>query len=347
MNSYERLMARLAGRPVDRVPNNCIIMGFGARYIGAGYRKFVTDYRVLTEAGIRCREDFGLDILSAISDPMREAEGFGAQVVFPEDAVPYAAAPLVESLSDLTRLQVKDPASCARMNDRLLAVRRYAEYAQKECAVQGWVEGGFAEACDLRDLNNMMMDIFDEPEAVAELLDICTRQAELFAVAQIEAGADIVGIGDAAASLIGPAMYEEFALPYEKRIVEAIHRAGGKAKLHICGDIQKLLELAVETGADMIDCDWMVDFRKANRIFADRCSACGNFDPVGILLQGTPDSVAEAVQGCVEAASPRGIIAAGCEVPVLTPPENLAAVAKTLDRMAAEGCSACCNTLQK
>ena len=332
MNSYERLMARLAGQPVDRVPNNCIIMGFGARYIGASYKSFVTDYKVLTEAGIRCREDFELDILSAISDPMREAEGFGAEVFFPEDGVPYAAAPLVENLSDLSRLQVRDPASCARMNDRLMAVRRYAEYAKKECAVQGWVEGGFAEACDLRDLNNMMMDIFDEPEAVAELLDICTRQAEAFAAAQVQAGADIVGIGDAAASLIGPAMYEEFALPYEKRIVEAIHKAGGKAKLHICGDINKLLDMAVETGADLIDCDWMVDFQEANRIFAGRCSACGNFDPVGILLQGTPASVAEAVENCLAVSSSRSIIAAGCEVPVMTPPENLAAVTETLKR---------------
>lgn len=335
MNAYERLMARMEGRPVDRVPNNCIIMGFGARYIGATYKEFATDYRVLTEAGIRCREDFDLDILSAISDPMREAEGFGAQVVIPEDAVPYAAAPLVENLSDLSKLQVRDPASCARMNDRLLAVRRYAEYAQKDCAVQGWVEGSFAEACDLRDLNNIMMDIFDEPEAVAELLDICTRQAEAFAAAQIEAGADIVGIGDAAASLIGPAMYEEFALPYEKRIVDAIHKAGGKAKLHICGNISKLLEMAVETGADMIDCDWMVDFQEANRIFGDRCSACGNFDPVGVLLQGTPAGIEQAVEGCLAVASSRAVIAAGCEVPALTPPENLAAVAKALKRLGA------------
>lgn len=332
MNSYERLFARMAGQPVDRAPNNCIIMGFGARYIGASYREFASDYRVLTEAGIRCYEDFGLDILSAISDPMREAEGLGAIVTLPEDGVPYAARPLIENMSDVSKLKVADPASCARMNDRLLAVRRYAEYARGECAVQGWVESGFAEACDIRDLNNMMMDVFDEPEAVAELLEICTQQAIAFAVAQVQAGADIVGIGDAAASLIGPAMYEEFAQPYEKRIVEAIHAAGAKAKLHICGDINKLLDMAAETGADIIDCDWMVDFKRANQVFDGKCSACGNFDPVEILLNGTPASVTAAVEACLAQASPSAIIAAGCEVPTLTPPENLKAVADALKR---------------
>ena len=335
MNAYERLFSRLEGRPVDRIPNNCIIMGFGARYIGKSYREFVTDYRVLTEAGIRCREEFDLDILSAISDPMREAEGLGAAVTYPEDGVPYAPQPLLQNIGEVSRLRVKDPSACARMNDRLLAVRRYAEYARKECAVQGWVEGGFAEACDLRDLNNMMMDIFDEPEAAAELLDICTRQAIPFGTAQLAAGADIARIGDAAASLIGPAMYEEFALPYEKRIVEAIHQAGGKAKLHICGDISGLLELVTETGADLIDCDWMVDFRRANEIFTGKCGACGNFDPVEILLRGTPAMVAEAVEKCAAVSSPTAVIAAGCEVPPLTPPENLAAVSQTLRRLGA------------
>ena len=100
------------------------------------------------------------------------------------------------------------------IRDRLLAVRRYAEYARKECAVQGWVEGGFAEACDLRDLNNMMMDIFDEPEAAAELLDICTRQAIAFATAQIAAGADIVGT----VSYTHLDVYKRQAFSYKKSI---------------------------------------------------------------------------------------------------------------------------------
>ena len=330
MNSYERLFARLEGKPVDRVPNNCIIMGFGVRYIGACYRDFVTDYKVLTEVAIRCHEDFKLDILSAISDPMREAEGFGSEVTFPEDGVPFARKPLLEKLSDIGNLKVSDPGSRQRMNDRLLAVRMLDEYSKGECAVQGWVESGFAEACDLRGISNMMMDLMTEPEAIAELLEICTQQAITFALAQVKAGADIIAIGDAAASLIGPVMYEKFALPYEKKIVEAIHGAGAKAKLHICGNINKLLDKVMETGSDIIDCDWMVDFKSANEIFGNRASACGNFDPVAILLEGKPMDVVAAVKGCLAVSSPTSIIAAGCEVPPYTKIENLKAIAEVL-----------------
>ena len=35
--------------------------------------------------------------------------------------------------------------------------------------------------------------------------------------AQIQAGADFVGIGDAVVSLVSPSMYDEFVLPFEKR----------------------------------------------------------------------------------------------------------------------------------
>ncbi|HZK34363.1 MAG TPA: uroporphyrinogen decarboxylase family protein [Bacillota bacterium] len=330
MNSYERLFARMAGKPVDRVPNNCIIMGFGAHYVGARYKEFVTDYKVLVEAAIRCKEDFDLDILSVISDPMREAEAFGSEIIFPEDGVPYAPEPLIGDLKDLKQLKVFKPEDHKRTNDRLLAVRELADYAKRECAVQGWVEGGFAEACDLRGINNMMMDVALDPEASKELIEISTQGAIDFALAQVEAGADIIGIGDAAASLIGPEMYREFALPYEKRIVEAIHKAGAKTKLHICGNINSIIELIMETGVDMIDCDWMVDFEKANKLVGTNVSACGNFDPVAILLEGDPELVKQEVERCLNQSSPTSVIAAGCEVPVNTPKENLQAVSEAL-----------------
>jgi uroporphyrinogen-III decarboxylase len=44
-----------------------------------------------------------------------------------------------------------------------------------------------------------------------------------FAKVQVEAGADIVGVGNAVASLVGPAIYEKFAVQYDRRLVEYIN----------------------------------------------------------------------------------------------------------------------------
>jgi uroporphyrinogen-III decarboxylase len=57
---------------------------------------------------------------------------------------------------------------------------------------------------------------------------------------------------------------------------------------------------------------------------------CGNFDPVAILLQGDIQSVRKTVEKCSRLNSNNHIISAGCEVPKLTPAENLKEVAVTL-----------------
>lgn len=326
----ERVMRRLKGEPVDRIPNLNIIMAFAAKQIGVKYGDYVRDFRLLTDANIYCCDKFGIDMVSVISDPMREAHDLGANVIFPEDGVPYCEEYLIKDLADIRRLKPVDPRGGERMSDRVKAVERYKEKAGGVYPILGWVEGAFAESADLRGLNELMMDMFDEPGAVADLLEVCTQQAILFAVEQVKAGADFIGIGDAAASLIGPDMYAEFALPYEKRIVEAVHKQGAKAKLHICGNISSIIDIISESGADIIDVDFPVDFAAANRAFENKCSACGNFSPIEILLQGNPETVGDAVISCVNAGNERTFIAAGCEVPVSTPPENVMAVHETL-----------------
>lgn len=126
-------------------------------------------------------------------------------------------------------------------------------------------------------------------------------------------------------------MYREFALPYQKKIVEAVHAAGGRTKLHICGNTTAVLPYMIETGTDIVDLDWMVDLRRAKEIIGGRNTVIsGNYDPVAVLLQGTPGSVRESVLACRAAVPSNYISSAGCEVPRDTPPENLLAVADAL-----------------
>ena len=174
------------------------------------------------------------------------------------------------------------------------------------------------------------MKIEENTKELKNLLEICTKQAIYFAEEQVKAGADFIGVGDAAASLIGPENYSKFVLPYEKRIIKAVHNLGGKVKLHICGNINPLLKLLLETEADIIDLDWMVDFKKAVETFKGKVSANGNFDPVGILMQGSPKKVKEAVTECVKIGDSTTFISAGCEVPASTPKENMFAANEPL-----------------
>lgn len=323
MNSFERMQRRLKGRPVDRPPNFDIFMTFAAHHIDQPLSKYYLDHRVLVDANLAMVGDFQVDILQAISDPYREATGFGLEVDFPHDGLPVPRKPLIENPSDLRKLKLPDPYSSPRMLDRLEAVRLFREKAGGEIPIMGWVEGALAEAADLRGVAQLMGDLVDRPEWVLELLEVCAETSVRFAVAQIEAGADIIGLGDAVASLISPAMYRKFALPFEQRVFNETAQRGRIGRLHICGNTSKIVAEMAASGAQIVDLDWMVDMEKTAREFGDQISFCGNFDPVAVMLQGSPEDVYRAAQDCLRAGGNRSFSAAGCEVPDRTPGENI------------------------
>jgi MtaA/CmuA family methyltransferase len=330
MTPKERVFKRLNGEYVDKIPNLNIVMTFAANFIKVSYKKYVTDYRYLVEGNIACCEKFGIDMVSAISDPYREAQGFGANIIFPDDDVPKCTDYYIKGYPDIKKLKVKSALESERTNDRIEAIKLYKKEVGQKYPILGWVEGAIAESSDLMGLSKMMIDIYDRPDFIKELLEICTLQAIIFSQEQIDAGADFVGIGDAVASLISPSVYKDFVLPCEQRIIKAIHDKGAKAKLHICGNISSILDLLPITGADIIDIDWMVNFKAANEAFKGKCSACGNFDPVSVMLQGNTKDVAGAVISCVSDGTNTTFIAAGCEVPKMTPFENMIKVDQAL-----------------
>ena len=129
------------------------------------------------------------------------------------------------------------------MYDRIKGVEEMNRAVGTECMVLGWVDMPFAEACSACGVSNFLMMLYDEPELAHKILNFLTDIVIEFAIAQIEAGAEMIGAGDAAASLISPQLYREFGLPYEQRVCEAIHKSGGLVKLHICGNTKTCLTI--------------------------------------------------------------------------------------------------------
>jgi MtaA/CmuA family methyltransferase len=211
-----------------------------------------------------------------------------------------------------------------------MAVDLLKKEVGNEFPIIGWVEGCFAMAADLRGVNDFMMDLYEDTDFTVDLLEICLEQAILFARAQIAAGADIIGVGDAIASVAGPMAYRDLALQYEIRLLKAIREAGGMTKLHICGNTTPFLELLPAEHCDILDLDWMVPMDKAAALFGDITCINGNYDPVAVLLQGNVQDVKNAVRSCIHAGGSKHTSAAGCEVPRHTPPANLTAVYETL-----------------
>ncbi len=334
MNGFERVTAMLEGDPVDRLPRMPITMMFAADQLGVSYGQYARDYRTLVDAQLLTAERFGFDYVSVISDPAREAADCGARIQYFDDQPPAIdeTAALLADKQTLAGLPMPDPCGGGRMYDRVQAAARFREKVKGELAIEGWVEGPCAEAADLRGINQLMLDFFDDPSFVHDLFEFAVALGLRFAKAQVDAGVDFIGVGDAAASLVGPQIYEEFVFPYEQRLVDGLHAMGTKVRLHICGNTTRILSGMGKLGCDLVDLDSKVSLQKAREVMGPTQVLAGNIDPVKTLRNGTPDTVAAAIAQCYAEAGPRYVIAAGCEVPRDTPPENVRAMAIDLTR---------------
>ncbi len=326
MTPFERYRALVKGEPVDHLPRVPILMAYAAHFIGTNYRAFASDYRVLAEANLKCAEHFGFEQLSAISDPYRETQGFGAEIIYPEDGVPHCTAPLLEHDPALDQLKTPDPCTAERMRDRLDAVETMRREGGNIYSVMGWIEGPGAEAADLRGVSNFLVDLMTDEAYAEALMDRCVDTGIAFAIAQLERGADTIGIGDAIASQVSPETYATFLFPREKQMVDAIHEAGGWVRLHICGDTTHLLPWFAQLGCDIIDLDWQVDLAQARRVLGPNQAIVANLDPVKDVMDGTPESIRKALLNAYAIAGNPLLAGAGCEIPPGTPPDNLKAL---------------------
>lgn len=304
-----------------------ILMHFAARFIGRNYGEFASDYKTLVEANIRCMEYFDTDAVGLISDPYRETAAFGAKIMFHKNSVPECSEYIVKSIDDLESLQNPDIYKCERTLDRIKGAEEFRKRLGDNVPVIGWIEGPLSEACNLVGISEMLMKTILEPDFAREIYEKCMITAKAFALAQIEAGCDVIGIGDAICSQISADYYRDEIMPLHQNLVEFIQSKNAKVKLHICGNITHLLPYIKFVAPDILDIDWMVDMNNAFDVLGPDIIRCGNLDPVSVILNSSPRQISMLTQELIQKEKGRKfILSAGCEIPPDTPHENLRAM---------------------
>jgi MtaA/CmuA family methyltransferase len=283
---------------------------------------------VLVESQLRIAEHFDFDYVSCISDPAREAADCGAHVEYFDDQPPafIEDRARLANKTALAGMTVPDPLAGGRMSDRVQAAALFRQRIGGDRLIEGWIEGPCAEAADLRGINTLMLDFYDDPAFVRDLFEFVVQMELRFAETQVAAGVDIIGIGDAAASLVGPEIYEEFVWPYEKRLVDGLRAMGTRVRLHICGNTRPILAGMGRLGCDIVDLDYPSPLEAGRAAMGEGQVLLGNLNPVKLLLNGTPDAVTAELALCHRQAGARFIVGAGCEIPRGTPERNVQAL---------------------
>jgi MtaA/CmuA family methyltransferase len=327
MNKQQLFKDLLKGKPSkERVFFRPILMHFAARFNNTTYGKFASDYKVLVESNIRAMEYFDTDMVSLISDPYRETSAFGAKIEYIDEGVPRCLDKIVKTMNDVKNLHSPDVFKCERTFDRIKGAEYFQKLLKGTVPVSGWIEGPLAEACDLTGVSEMLLNLMIDPDFSNTLMDKCMLTAKDFAKAQIEAGCDLIGIGDAICSQIDKDSYDIFIRERHRELVSFIHDCGASVKLHICGNVTHLLESLKVLNADIVDLDWQVDIGHAREILGKEVVLGGNINPV-LVQNKSEDEVYVLSRTLVDKfKDQKYLLAAGCEITVLTPHKNLMAM---------------------
>jgi uroporphyrinogen-III decarboxylase len=214
MTPKERIYAILRGGAYDRPAVTPIFMAWAAGFVGRTYRDYYLDGDVLVEAQLAVTRAFNLDQVSAISDPWREASAYGMEFDYPEHGVGKPRQPLIGRPEDVTRVGLSDIENAPRPRQRIESIRKMAEAIGSTHSVLGWVEGPIALYADLRGVESMFLDLIDNPRMYLQAAESIVENQIRFALAQVSAGADMIGVGDSVASLISPQLYRYYVVPF-------------------------------------------------------------------------------------------------------------------------------------
>lgn len=273
------------------------------------------------------------DTAAAVSmmDLSVEAECFGAQIIVSDDEVPTVTGALVTSMEDVENLPQPQVGDCR--------TGIYVEAIKKACLlirdrpVFAGVIGPYSLTGRLMDVSEAMINCYVEPDMVHATLEKATDFLIRYIQAYKAVGAHGVVIAEPAAGLLTPELCQEFSSDYIKRIVEAVQDEEFIVIYHNCGGaINRLVPQMLSTGAAAYHFGNAVAMEEMLQQMPGDILTMGNVDPVGVLRNGTPESVRTETLAVMETCCkyPNFLISSGCDIPPAAPWHNLDAFFATV-----------------
>jgi len=110
----------------------------------------------------------------------------------------------------------------------------------------------FERAWTLRGMENLMMDFYDHPRFVRDLLNTIADYNIAQLTEALKYDIDAVYFGDdwgqQRGLLMGPVVWREFIRPVLRRMYGAVREAGKYVFIHSCGDVDELFDDLIDIG---------------------------------------------------------------------------------------------------
>lgn len=300
------------------------LMGFpGIQLNGSTLKQNTFNWGTQFSTVFALQRRFRPDGIFFFMDLSVEASALGLPVRFPLDESPSVESHLVRSAADLEDFSRVDVLADGRVMVYIETMRLMAHYID---GLNGaYVIGPFSLAGLLMGATEAAIATVTEPELLHEVLRFCSGVISRYARELERAGADMLAILEPSASFLSPEQFREFAGQYLTQIIETLSCV---PILHVCGQTTYLLDAMVETGAQGLSLDSMVDLPEAAKRLPADIALIGNLDTVRVMIELTPNQVYRATRDLVAAMAPypNFVLSTACDLPAETPLENIHAM---------------------
>ena len=304
----------------------------GIEQNGHTVRQAVSDGNIHYEAVMTLARQYPSAAACTIMDLTTEAEAFGAEIAFSDEAVPAVASRLLPDVQSIYDLQVPS-LSAGRipqyLKANLLAAKNSSLFTfhsslEKRPLFAGCI-GPFSLAGRLYDMSDIMVLIYENPDAAHTLLNKCTQFIMKYCEALKLTGANGVLMAEPAAGLLSNDDCLAFSSQYVKRIVDHVQDDTFIVILHNCGNQGHCTRAMVATGAAAYHFGNKCQMEQVIKDVPPTALAMGNLDPVSLFKDGTPEQMHEATLHLLEKMRPypNFVLSSGCDTPPHTPIENI------------------------
>jgi MtaA/CmuA family methyltransferase len=328
----ERVVAAYKRSFADRVPAYPIVASFAGTLDGLSIEEYCTNVPRAIKAMLNYYERYQPDVVLAYNDLAKEAEAFGCRVKYSDYVVPSIDEHvLADDKGRLAKLRMPDPYATARLPGFLEQCEALVR-AGLPAAVGAVAVGPWTIAMLLRNPETMLLDTFEDPQFIHDLMRVTTDFCKLWGDAIVKTG---IGLSfsepTASVSLISPDNYREFVAPYHRELVEHFKAKKVGVTTHICGTTYPIYEDLIQAGFTTVSFD--LDQQADPALYVDqldrflqvsrgRAVAIGNVDATK-FEKTTREAMWADVRRCIETAAPHSgwILSTSCEIPPRSDPE--------------------------
>ena len=334
LTEKERLLTVLERKAVDRPPAICPGGMMNAAVVeimkktGHTLPEAHFDGKLMAELAFDVQKETGFENFGLPFCMTVEAEVWGSDIEFGSiSCEPKIRKEHFRSVSEVREKSVDELLSSKRVGTIIDAIGRLSR-KHPYIPVTGTLTGPVSLAASIIDPMTFYRELRKNREDAHKALSYASDFLAAFAAAMIAAGADIIAIADPSATgeILGPRLFEEYALPYLNRVIDTVHALKVPVILHICGDLKPVKRLIPALSADAISTDAVVNLKNLKDEFPGLITM-GNVSTY-LLEFGEPHSVAKKTRQLI--LDGIDIISPACGLSTSTPLDRIRAITKTV-----------------